>query len=767
MLQKFQRCGWLLLLVLLVLGVPAGWAWSPIGPVGNGGDAWQTPSIGYGNVPICIGSGYVGAPKNLGEEYRWNQPTLFYAFDQNFLEYFGSNGVATIDQAFVLLSNHLSAADLTSWSPNLTEFSLNTSRINYRAQALDILDLKAVVIRAMMEQLGLADPVEWVWTLRERHLPVNATCPAYLYSVIQRNFDIVAPQVSKYINGTLFTYEIQQGNCADCDNAITDNTPVDPYAITPTAVASGLFFNPGIFYTGLTRDDMAGLRYLMTTNNLNVEGVDANSTLVSGGFIDRNTQQLLKTLDLHTFVSALRTNDDAALLVLYPGLTFNGPATAFFTNVVTTNTVYYYKNYPYDPAGTPAHLVSVATYSTNVETWYNHNIFGLVTNNFYTNSVVNIYTTNISASACGPYSIPGQICTNISVTSVLTNGIFGDFYIVPTNLCGVSIVSTQLIKPIYITNLLAVATNGASAFGSGSTNTGGTSNILGQQFTQNLVYSYNQYTFIVNPLNCQATGYTTNAALRQGINRMFFVRHDYDSLLGQYWSPVTNSYQLTAVQGNQLAPQIFRRTVSQPDILFTAQDLGFTGNGAVILFSRSVNNFDTTHVLPNLAGPGNITGPISLSFNKVGTVYRNRGPNFLTEIDATSTPAWGKYDLSTNEPVVFPNGTDITALENQVLMQIVTTNALPGALPDATRGAAYAPIQLTGNGGAPPYSWSLASFSLSGWPTGIVLNAQTGVISSGTNTVAAANVPGIYDITVQMTDAGGRSVVRDFTLTVH
>jgi hypothetical protein len=535
---------------------------------------------------------------------------------------------------------------------------------------------------------------------------------------------------------------------------------VDPYAITPTAVASSLFFNPGIFYTGLTRDDMAGLRYLMTTNNLNVEGVDANSALVSGGFIDRNTQQLLKTLDLHTFVSALRTNDDAALQALYPGLTFSGPATAFFTNVVTTNTVYYFRNYPYDPAGTPAHLVSANTYTTNVETWYNHNIFGLVTNNYYTNILVNIYTTNISASACGGFGIAGQICTNISVTSVLTNGIFGDFYIVPTNLCGVSIVSTQLISPVYVTNQLAVATNGASAFGAGSS--GGTSNILGQQFTQNLVYSFNQYTFIVNPLNCQATGYADNVALRQGINRMFFVRHDYDSLLGQYWSPVTNDYKLTAVQGNQLAPQIFRRAVSQPDILFTAQDLG-----PYELFARTINNFDTGHVLPNLAGPGNIIGPITFTFNKVGTVYENEGPNFLTEIDAIGTPAWGKYDLSTNEPVVFPNGTDITALENQVLMQIVTTNALPGALPDATRGTTYAPVRLTGNGGATPYSWSLASFSLSGWPTGIALNAQTGVISSGTNTVAAANVPGIYDITVQMTDAGGRSVVRDFTLTVH
>jgi len=51
--------------------------------------------------------------------------------------------------------------------------------------------------------------------------------------------------------------------------------PIDPLSDTFTAVADGALA-PGAFYTGLTRDDAGGLRYLLTTNNINYE------TLLSG-----------------------------------------------------------------------------------------------------------------------------------------------------------------------------------------------------------------------------------------------------------------------------------------------------------------------------------------------------------------------------------------------------------------------------------------------------------------------------------------------------
>ena len=36
---------------------------------------------------------------NIGEEYRWNTPLLTYAYDESFLNYFGSNGVVAIENA--------------------------------------------------------------------------------------------------------------------------------------------------------------------------------------------------------------------------------------------------------------------------------------------------------------------------------------------------------------------------------------------------------------------------------------------------------------------------------------------------------------------------------------------------------------------------------------------------------------------------------------------------------------------------------------------
>ena len=84
-------------IVLLAFGLQAAWAFSLGGPIGNNpnpidsrcvqGDAWQAQS----SVMACPAISM--APKNLGEEYRRNMPVMYYAFDANFLDFFGSNGV--------------------------------------------------------------------------------------------------------------------------------------------------------------------------------------------------------------------------------------------------------------------------------------------------------------------------------------------------------------------------------------------------------------------------------------------------------------------------------------------------------------------------------------------------------------------------------------------------------------------------------------------------------------------------------------------------
>ena len=108
---------------------------------------------------------------NLGEEYRWNIPVLYYAFDQTFLDYFGSNGVFAIEQAMAILNG---VSNVSSYSASLSEVPQEATRFNFRARALGLLDLKSAALHALVEKLGLADPVRYTWCLHGRALPAGA-----------------------------------------------------------------------------------------------------------------------------------------------------------------------------------------------------------------------------------------------------------------------------------------------------------------------------------------------------------------------------------------------------------------------------------------------------------------------------------------------------------------------------------------------------------------------------------------------------------------
>ena len=110
-------------------------------------------------------------PKNLGEEYRRNTPVMYYACDANFLDFFGASGSEAIDQAFTIVNNSLTNVD--AFSTALTEFPLNSGR-ELSGERHELAGLEIPVMQAMMEQLGLADPVRFVWTLHNRYLPPGA-----------------------------------------------------------------------------------------------------------------------------------------------------------------------------------------------------------------------------------------------------------------------------------------------------------------------------------------------------------------------------------------------------------------------------------------------------------------------------------------------------------------------------------------------------------------------------------------------------------------
>ncbi len=228
---------------------------------------WQVPALAY-NL-----AGDIGAPMNLGEEYRWNIKTITYGFDESFLNYFGQRGVEEVNKAVAILNK---LPPVSKMSSNLVEFPLDATRANSRAGALRLLDLKSTAMEYLLEEMGLAEPERYVWTLRSRL--TFSSPPSTNYTVINRNFDPVTFAPSKYVNGTLYSYFIAElalvggGQAADAIE-----TPVDPLAFTFTAVASfGL--STGDFYTGLTRDDVGGLRYLYRKSNFNIENLIPGTT---------------------------------------------------------------------------------------------------------------------------------------------------------------------------------------------------------------------------------------------------------------------------------------------------------------------------------------------------------------------------------------------------------------------------------------------------------------------------------------------------------
>jgi hypothetical protein len=276
MLQAFKK---ILALLILLCGVIKVGAFSLLGPF----EGWMTSDIGYNKT------GDIGGPMNLGEEYRWNVPTLVYAYDSAFLDYFGQRGVEAVEQAIQILN---SIPSISQFSTDLSEFPLDTRRFNHQARALGLLDLKSFALSGLLEEMGLTSPDRYTWAIRQR--VVIANIPNYL--IIKRNFDPVTLTPSSYVNGTLYTYQILQVR-ANPDEWEAVEIAVDPFAPSVTAVTSLLGQNAlaptdfrgqatlsssGLFFTGLTRDDVGGLRYLYNRSNLNMENLPTNA--VGGSF---------------------------------------------------------------------------------------------------------------------------------------------------------------------------------------------------------------------------------------------------------------------------------------------------------------------------------------------------------------------------------------------------------------------------------------------------------------------------------------------------
>lgn len=467
----------LLLSTLLAAGSYSSLAYTLFGPL----TAWQTHQLGYDvNAPFAL-----SGPMNIGEEYRWNVPTLYYGFTSDFLNYFGDRGAQEIDKAFQILNELPDVSTL-----NINDYPAGSVRINHRAQAAGLTDLKSFALQQMIYDMGAGDPTRYVYCIRNRWIPSG--CPPILYHVIQRNFDPDTRTYSPYINGDLWTYTTILDTCTPPpDYALLTPEPVDPmqllgYRHSPvTAYQTSWPFIAGLYYTTLTRDDVAVLKELYRKDNYNVERIP---TGVTGG-------------------------------------------------------------------------------------------------------------TNFLGSGSSPWGIP----------------------------------------PYYLTN------------GTATNITGGTNGFV-------------------------------EPALRGGIGKITWKRADFDSLLGAFFTPMTNTYTETVIVNNRTISQGVQRLIQVPDVLFDAADLqGGDATQPIIggtwVLSAWQNN-DAINGIAGQSGPGNLvpgvgTAPgFTLVLNSVGPVWGNQWPGFLSEADAI-TPnqflLWGTFDGSTNAPIVYPIGTSIEAIEAQVL----------------------------------------------------------------------------------------------------
>ncbi len=245
--------------------------------------AWAIPA----NAFSLRGPG--GQVVDLNEEYRWDSSVVTYGFDQSFLDYFGPSGVKDVEDAFRTLNALPRASRI-----ELDKFPFDSRRINHVGAALNLYDLKSATLALVLEQMGLARPTDHVF---EFVFPFIGTFPSSgpLAYLVVRNFDPETLLPSYEVNGVLYS-----------NVGFGGEIPIDPLAVPRNAVADQDFM-PGQYFTGLTRDDVGGLRYLLSRANINREPSPAGFRR-GGDFVRR------RGVEKVTFIKNLRFSAGTQLL---------------------------------------------------------------------------------------------------------------------------------------------------------------------------------------------------------------------------------------------------------------------------------------------------------------------------------------------------------------------------------------------------------------------------------------------------------------------
>ncbi len=244
----------------------------------KGAPPWQISAIGY-NLP-----GDIGGPQLGNEGYRWNIPTIHYAYDYSFITYFGKPGMAAVDAALKLFTDLGSLSSITNdgFSLFLRGEPIPTDvkgPQNFSFAEAGLIDLKSFAMQTVMEELGFAQPTRYSWTLRGRFVETIGGVTFTNYSVIKLNYDPVTLQPSSYVNSQLYDYEVVEPimirNLTYADAIEVPVSPPFPYAFSAVA---DFALGPGEYFFGLSQDDVGGLKFLYNKNNYAVESLVSNIT---------------------------------------------------------------------------------------------------------------------------------------------------------------------------------------------------------------------------------------------------------------------------------------------------------------------------------------------------------------------------------------------------------------------------------------------------------------------------------------------------------
>ena len=236
-------------LVASLLSVQNSRAFALLGPYAD----WMTPTNGY--FPFFD----IGGPMNIGEGYRWNVPVVTYAFDPSFVSAFGTNGEAAVESAIAILNNLPPASQLDP-----SNFPLNTTEINFHAQTNSLSDLKSMTLSLLLQELGLAAPSKYTSALHD----FSETGGVITGNVLDLNFDPFSLEPTNSVNGVHYSYGLISNGGPD--SVSWYDFPIDPAYPAYTAVVDNggaAILTDGSFFTGLTRDDVGGLRYLLHPDN--------------------------------------------------------------------------------------------------------------------------------------------------------------------------------------------------------------------------------------------------------------------------------------------------------------------------------------------------------------------------------------------------------------------------------------------------------------------------------------------------------------------